>query len=225
MPRRIYPVSYLVMVFQVLFISVLIAANFFAETPRFSQLSFFFLGVGFMLIETKGITEMGLTFGNTWQVIGVVIAGILTMAFLGNCAVQWLSIKRTLVPYLFLLAALALGWLVARSGGFASAPVHLPRALGQPPDECLRTEKTCCGEAASLPGSGLKALTCRSGICLRTSSISDIKLPQRWQEKCCFPIGIPSKGRIVFTFRGIQPQKQSGSDTRNNNERNWAVQY
>jgi hypothetical protein len=60
---------------------------------------------------------------NTWQVIGVVIAGILTMVFLGNCEVQWLSIKRTLVPYLFLLAALALGWLVARSGGFASAPV------------------------------------------------------------------------------------------------------
>jgi hypothetical protein len=48
---------------------------------------------------------------NTWLVKGVVIAGILTMAFLGNCAVQWLSIKRTLVPYLFLLAALALGWL------------------------------------------------------------------------------------------------------------------
>ena len=46
-----------------------------------------------MLIETKGITEMGLTFGNTWQVIGIVIAGILTMAFLGNCAVQWLDIS------------------------------------------------------------------------------------------------------------------------------------
>jgi spermidine synthase len=123
MPRRIYPVSYLIMVFQILFLSVVMAANFFAETPRFSHLSFFFLGVGFMLVETKGITEMGLTFGNTWQVIGVVIAGILTMAFLGNCAVQWLSIKRPLVPYLFLLSALALGWLVARSGGFASTPI------------------------------------------------------------------------------------------------------
>jgi len=123
MPRRIYPMSCLVMLLQVLVLSMLITANFFAETPRFSHLSFFFLGAGFMLVETKGITEMGLTFGNTWQVIGVVIGGILTMAFLGNCAVQWLNIKRPLAPYLFLLAALAIGWLVAKSGGFTSTPV------------------------------------------------------------------------------------------------------
>jgi len=123
MPRRIYPVSYLIMVFEVLALSLLVAVNYFPEKPKFSHLSFFFLGAGFMLIETKGITEMGLTFGNTWQVIGIVIAGILTMAFLGNCAVQWLAIKRPLAPYLFLFAALAVGWYVARSGGFGSTPV------------------------------------------------------------------------------------------------------
>jgi len=120
MPLRIYPVSYLIMVFEVLALSLLVAVNFFPERPKFSHLSFFFLGAGFMLIETKGITEMGLTFGNTWQVVGIVIAGILTMAFLGNCAVQWLDIRRPLAPYLFLFAALAVGWYVARSGGFAS---------------------------------------------------------------------------------------------------------
>jgi spermidine synthase len=123
MPQRVYPMSYLVMVFQILILSFLLGANFFSEAPRFSHLSFFFLGAGFMLIETKGITEMGLTFGNTWQVIGIVIAGILTMAFLGNCAVSWLRIKRPLVPYLLLWAALAIGWFVARSGGFGSTPI------------------------------------------------------------------------------------------------------
>jgi spermidine synthase len=123
MPRRLYPVSYLIMIFQILALSLLVGAAFFDQSPKFSHLSFFFLGVGFMLIETKGITEMGLTFGNTWQVIGVVIAGILTMAFLGNCLVRWLGIKRALVPYLFLWAALAIGWLAARSGGFASTPL------------------------------------------------------------------------------------------------------
>jgi hypothetical protein len=66
---------------------------------------------------------MGLTFGNTWQVIGIVIAGILIMAFLGNCAVSWLNIQRPLVPYLLLCAALAIGWFVARSGGFSSTPI------------------------------------------------------------------------------------------------------
>jgi len=123
MPQRIYPVSYLIMVIQVLALSLLVAVNFIPERPKFSYLSFFFLGAGFMLIETKGITEMGLTFGNTWQVIGIVIAGILTMAFLGNCAVQWLDIRRPLAPYLFLFAALAVGWYLAWSGGFASTPL------------------------------------------------------------------------------------------------------
>jgi spermidine synthase len=123
MPHRVYPVSYLIMIFQILVLSLVLVGNFFAEAPRFNHLSFFFLGAGFMLIETKGITEMGLTFGNTWQVIGIVFAGILIMAFIGNCLVQWLAIKRPHVSYLFLLAALALGWLVARSGGFASTPL------------------------------------------------------------------------------------------------------
>ena len=123
MPKRIYPVSYLVMMFQVLILSLFVGANFLSESPKFGHLPFFFLGAGFMLIETKGITEMGLTFGNTWQVIGIVIAGILIMAFLGNCAVQWLNIRRPLGPYLLLFAALAVGWYAARSGGFASTPL------------------------------------------------------------------------------------------------------
>lgn len=120
MPRRVYPVSYLVMIVQVLLLSLLVTGNFFSEKPRFSHLSFFFLGVGFMLVETKGITEMGVTFGNTWQVIGIVIASILVMAFLANCAVQWLRIRRPWIPYLLLLASLAAGWSVAGSGGFSS---------------------------------------------------------------------------------------------------------
>jgi hypothetical protein len=45
------------------------------------------------------------------------------MAFLGNCLVQWLDIRRPLIPYLLLIAALCVGWYVARAGGFASTPV------------------------------------------------------------------------------------------------------
>jgi spermidine synthase len=123
MPQRIYPVSYLIMIALILVLSLLLVGNFVAETPRLGHLSFFFLGIGFMLVETKGITEMGLVFGNTWQVVGVVFVGILIMAFLGNCLVQWLGIKRSAIVYLFLFAALAAGWLSARSGGFASTPI------------------------------------------------------------------------------------------------------
>jgi hypothetical protein len=123
MPRRVYPISYIVMILQIIVLSLLFGANFVGELPHFSHLSFFFLGVGFMLVETKGITEMGLTFGNTWQVIGIVIAGILLMSFLGNCFVSWLQIKRSFIPYLCLWSTLALGWFVARSGGFGSTPL------------------------------------------------------------------------------------------------------
>ncbi len=122
MPRRVYPLSYMVMVCQILVLSIFLSGNFLSEKPKLSHLPFFFLGAGFMLVETKGITELGLTFGNTWQVIGIVIAGILLMAFLANSAVERLQIRRPLVPYLLLWASLAVGWLLAHGGGFPSSP-------------------------------------------------------------------------------------------------------
>ena len=156
MPQRLYPVSYLIMIGLILLLSLLLVGNFVGEAPRFSHLSFFFFGAGFMLVETKGITEMGLTFGNTWQVIGIVFAGILIMAFLGNCLVQWLHIKRSHLAYLFLLAALAAGWLAARSGGFASTP-----SVGWRPPPCSACRccsqgscsRHCSRRAATSPGS------------------------------------------------------------------------
>jgi spermidine synthase len=117
MPVRIYPVSYLGMVGLVLALSVFLISNFLPERPRASTFPFFLLGAGFMLVETKGITELGLTFGNSWQVIGIVIAGIMVMAFLANFAVQKLNLTKPVVPYVLLLASLAIGWWVAKSGG------------------------------------------------------------------------------------------------------------
>ena len=125
MPQRVYPASYLVMIFQILLLSLVLGGSLLhlrAERLQLNQVPFFFLGVGFMLIETKGITEMGLTFGNTWQVVGVVIAGILVMAFLGNWAVSRIHIERPVIPFLLVLAALGIGWYVSRAGGFASTP-------------------------------------------------------------------------------------------------------
>jgi spermidine synthase len=118
MPRRVYPRSYLFMVGLVLLLSAAFFASFLRDRPRFSQAAFFLLGAGFMLVETKGITELGLALGNTWQVIGIVIAGVLAMAYLANGVVSALRVRRPLVPYLLLLASLGLGLAVARAGGF-----------------------------------------------------------------------------------------------------------
>jgi hypothetical protein len=120
MPRRVYPTSYLVMVLLVLALTLFLIGNFSAEALQPRYASFFLLGAGFMLVETKGITELGLTFGNSWRVIGIMIAAILLMAFLANCVVQWWKVERPVIPYALLLASLALGWGVAGRGGLAS---------------------------------------------------------------------------------------------------------
>jgi hypothetical protein len=54
------------MVGLVLLLSAAFFPGFVTERPRFNQAAYFFLGAGFMLVETKGITELGLALGNTW---------------------------------------------------------------------------------------------------------------------------------------------------------------
>lgn len=120
MPRRVYPLSYALMVGLVLALSLFIFGRFLEQKPQFEHAPFFLLGAGFMLIETKGITELGLVFGNTWQVMGLVILAILVMAFLANCAVQYFDLQHWVIPFLLLFATLGLGWVVARAGGLTS---------------------------------------------------------------------------------------------------------
>ena len=118
MAERVYPRSYLFMGLVVIALSALLTANFTRERPAFSHAVFFFLGAGFMLVETKAITELGLTFGNTWHVIGISIAGILAMAFLATAAVSRWRLRNVTLPFVLLLSSLALGWWVSRAGGF-----------------------------------------------------------------------------------------------------------
>ena len=116
---RVYPRSYVFMAVVVVLLSLLLTRNFVREKPELGHAVFFFLGAGFMLVETKAITELGLTFGNTWHVIGISIAGILAMAFLATIAVSRWRLRGVVVPFVLLLASLGLGWYVSRAGGFA----------------------------------------------------------------------------------------------------------
>lgn len=66
----------------------------------------FFLGAGFMLLETKGVVHMALLFGSTWVVNSVVFFAILGMILLANLLVA-LRPPHRLWPYdLALLASL-----------------------------------------------------------------------------------------------------------------------
>ena len=72
----------------------------------------FFLGAGFMLLETKGVVHMALLFGSTWVVNSVVFFAILAMVLAGNLYVAKVQPRKLAPYYLLLVAALLLNALV-----------------------------------------------------------------------------------------------------------------
>jgi SAM-dependent methyltransferase len=112
MKARTYPFSYLLMIGLLLGVSAVMIRRNLGGKGLFSASRgvFFFLGAGFMLIETKGVTELGLAFGNTWSVVAVVITSILLMGFAAN---QWVLRKGPVDSrwaFGLLFGSLALGW-------------------------------------------------------------------------------------------------------------------
>jgi SAM-dependent methyltransferase len=72
----------------------------------------FFLGAGFMLLETKAVVHMALLFGATWVVNSVVFFAILVMILLSNLYVLQLKPRRLAPYYGLLIAALLVNALV-----------------------------------------------------------------------------------------------------------------
>ena len=68
----------------------------------------FFLGAGFMLLETKGVVHMALLFGATWMVNSIVFFAILTMILLSNLYVLAVRPRRPWPYYALLLLSLAI---------------------------------------------------------------------------------------------------------------------
>ncbi len=65
---------------------------------RSLNLQFLFLGAGFMLVETRSVTEMALLFGSTWVVNAITFGGILTMVFMANLvAMRWKALRPELL--------------------------------------------------------------------------------------------------------------------------------
>ena len=72
----------------------------------------FFLGAGFMLVETKAVVHMALLFGGTWIVNSVVIFAVLVMIVLANWFVAVAKPSRLAPYYAGLLISLAVSALV-----------------------------------------------------------------------------------------------------------------
>ena len=75
----------------------------------------FFLGAGFMLLETKGVVHMALLFGSTWLVNSVVFFAILVMILASNIFVLLVKPQKLWPYYLLLSAALLVNILVPMS--------------------------------------------------------------------------------------------------------------
>jgi SAM-dependent methyltransferase len=73
---------------------------------------FFFLGAGFMLLETKAIIQFALLWGSTWVVASLAIAGVLGMALVANFIVSRVEIRRPWRVGAVLIVLLALNALI-----------------------------------------------------------------------------------------------------------------
>jgi len=104
--ERIIPLDYLINIGILLAISLLFVIYSSGGKRSAIDPHFFFLGAGFLLLETKSITTVSLYFGTTWFVSMVVILGVLLMVLLANFVAS--RIKRfSLILYVPLIASVA----------------------------------------------------------------------------------------------------------------------
>jgi spermidine synthase len=73
---------------------------------------FFFLGVGFMLLQTKSIIQFALLWGSTWVVASLTIASVLIMALAATWTVARVEIKQPWAVGSVLLALLGLSYVL-----------------------------------------------------------------------------------------------------------------
>ena len=102
---RHLPRHYLITVGLILLVSVGLVGPSVRRQVDAQGWHFFLLGMGFMLLETKSITQFALLWGSTWVVASLAIASVLVMALAANFVV---STGRTIRPWPVCAALVAL---------------------------------------------------------------------------------------------------------------------
>jgi SAM-dependent methyltransferase len=128
MPHRVWPISYIPLVLLIAGFTYLLISSLQGQRLSVKRPAYFLLGAGFMLVETKAITELCLYFGSTWTVTAITISSILLMAFLSNLAVIVLKIERAQPALLILILSLSGGLWFASHGGM---PLTLAGKVGE----------------------------------------------------------------------------------------------
>jgi SAM-dependent methyltransferase len=104
-------------------VSVLILLAFAPARRVRPNWQMFFLGAGFMLLETKGVVHMALLFGATWVVNSIVFFAILVMILAANLYVLKAKPERLTPYYVLLVIALLANALVPMNVFLSLAPV------------------------------------------------------------------------------------------------------
>ncbi len=110
---------------------VISAALIYGASPRPRRFNghFFALGAGFLLLETKSITEFALLYGATWVVNAVVFAAILGVILLANLFVFRRRIRRLEAVYVLLWGSLLFNYFFDLRLLLGASP-YLELALG-----------------------------------------------------------------------------------------------
>ena len=106
------PAHYVSVLSIILLVSALSVFGVVRGAVRKWSWEFFFLGAGFMLLETKSITQFALLWGSTWVVASLTIASVLVMALVANWTVARIEIRRPRLVGAVLLGLLAVNYFV-----------------------------------------------------------------------------------------------------------------
>ncbi len=107
--RRRVPVSILLVLLSFIALAAILCRRT-LQVRNFTDpgsLHMFFLGAGFLLLETKGVTELSLLFGATWITNTVVISAFILMAMAANVVIIFRSVPYR-IAYCLLFLSLAL---------------------------------------------------------------------------------------------------------------------
>lgn len=111
--ERTIPAFYLGMLGLVLLASVVLVRWVGGPIGRMRPYAdLFFMGVAFLLLETKNVVQFALLFGTTWAVNAAVFTGVLLSVLAAVEVARRVTIPRPVLLYPLLLAALALAWVV-----------------------------------------------------------------------------------------------------------------
>lgn len=83
----------------------------------------FFMGVAFLLLETKNVVQFALLFGTTWFVNALVFAGVLLSVYIAVEVARRVRLPRPQLLYLALLGAIAVAFVVPESALLTLSPV------------------------------------------------------------------------------------------------------